>query len=1557
MSGTASDDVTDIAWSSDSGPSGICSGLQTWTASGVPLVVGVNIITITASDGTGSTQTTSITVNYDLEGPTIKISNPSTNPVTIYNSTINLAGSVSDPAGVASVAWSNSAGGSGACVGTSVWSAANVVLTLGKQTITITATDKLGNINTETTVITYNDGTLPFITITKPTANSTYTTYASTVNVQGTAGDNIAISSVEYTLNDGSVQPCTGTTAWSTGSVALSVGDNVFKVTAYDNAGNSATDTLTVTLPDTVPPTVTITGPTSDPVYTADYSRITVSGIASDNGELDSLTWTNNLGGSGDCVGTYNWNASGLQLKNGLNHITITCKDAAGNSSTDSIAITYADVTVPIINILTPTTKETYDTTSAKIDVGGTASDDAELAQITWTTSGGASGVCAGTTTWLATKIPLQPGSNQVTVTAKDSAGNTASDNFVATFTDVTAPTISITNPAGERLDRYPNNKYDIAGIAADDVGIISVNWSKPTGESGVCTGLTSWTAKGVPLNLGDNLITVTATDAAGNYCSDNVTIQYLDGDGPVVTIKIPTTLAKYNTSQQTIALGGTAVDVNEVSTVVYSTSTGASGTCSGKQNWSVSDLALVQGDNIVTVTATDNSGNKGTDVLTITVPDSTPPAITILQPTNVPNYSTHSTEVILSGTASDNIGVATVTCANSRGGSTTVNGTNTWNTSAIALQLGTNLITMTAKDAAGKTATDTLSISFTDTTAPSITIESPASGGTYTTTLSKITVTGTAFDDVKVNDVSWLMDNGAKGKATGTNTWTATDIPLRVGDNVLTFTAKDSSGNTTSVTLTVTLVDVPPSISFTIPSKNPTYAASSSPINIGGAASDEIGLVMVTWANDKGGSGICSGTEKWSANNVALVPGVNNITATAKDSGGYTTSATLMITLTDVKPPTITITDPTRGKEYTTDQPKISLAGTALDNVLVTDVKWATDTKNGMCTGTTAWKATDVPLVRGINNVTITASDSTGLATSALLKVTYTPPDVTPPVVIIDTPTMDPTTSTDSPTITIGGTAVDDTSIKTITWSADNGGKGTVKAGSTFNISGIKLTLGVTVITVTATDPVGNVGSDSIAVTLLDIKPPTVKITSPSSSGKYTATKGSVNLGGSASDNIGIAEVDWSTSRGEAGKCVGTAAWKASSIGISPGDTIITITAIDGGGNSGSSQITISYSPADRTAPTISITSPTIAAKYVTSNPVLNLGGIAADDNKVTQIYWGNDRGVAGKGSGTSEWLCDKIPLLAGVNVITATAEDGAGNRTSAQLRVTLTDAVAIQITSPADDGYCKWIGNQVVVSGNAASAKGISKVSWASGSGTSGVCTGTDTWNATVPIFTGTNTITLTALSADNTTATDVIKIDKVESAPGTSWIGLSLISLPLIPAYTDPKVSVGFQDNKWACYSASEGRYYSYPDQVSWFIPADAVQGRGWWTVFSAAPATPIGRLAPQDTAAEIKLYPGWNIIGMPFMQPVKWNVQKLKVRDLNNKETTLDQSATLVAPYAWGWQQNAAKPLTGAYFIVSDPSIALVDRDSLEPWHAYWIKAIEECTLIITPGSAK
>ena len=67
----------------------------------------------------------------------------------------------------------------------------------------------------------------------------------------------------------------------------------------------------------------------------------------------------------------------------------------------------------------------------------------------------------------------------------------------------------------------------------------------------------------------------------------------------------------------------------------------------------------------------------------------------------------------MLSGTASDNVGVTSVTWVNDRGGNGTATGTTTWQVTDLVLQPGVNVITVTAHDAAGNTATDVITVTY----------------------------------------------------------------------------------------------------------------------------------------------------------------------------------------------------------------------------------------------------------------------------------------------------------------------------------------------------------------------------------------------------------------------------------------------------------------------------------------------------------------------------------------------------------------------------------------------------------------------------------------------------------------------------------------------------------------------------------------------------------------------------------------------------------------------------------------------------------------------------
>src|SRR5213593_3111302 len=92
---------------------------------------------------------------------------------------------------------------------------------------------------------------------------------------------------------------------------------------------------------DDKPPKVTITAPTSSPTFTTNTSPLTIGGSASDNVGVTQVTWSNSRGGSGTATGTTSWSAGGITLQSGTNVLSVTARDAAGNTRTDTLTVTY----------------------------------------------------------------------------------------------------------------------------------------------------------------------------------------------------------------------------------------------------------------------------------------------------------------------------------------------------------------------------------------------------------------------------------------------------------------------------------------------------------------------------------------------------------------------------------------------------------------------------------------------------------------------------------------------------------------------------------------------------------------------------------------------------------------------------------------------------------------------------------------------------------------------------------------------------------------------------------------------------------------------------------------------------------------------------------------------------------------------------------------------------------------------------------------------------------------------------------------------------------------
>jgi len=74
---------------------------------------------------------------------------------------------------------------------------------------------------------------------------------------------------------------------------------------------------------------------------------------------VQQIAWSNDRGGSGLANGTTTWSAA-ISLQAGLNNITVTARDTAGNSTSATLAITYTSGTAPIIAIFSPTSQAAF---------------------------------------------------------------------------------------------------------------------------------------------------------------------------------------------------------------------------------------------------------------------------------------------------------------------------------------------------------------------------------------------------------------------------------------------------------------------------------------------------------------------------------------------------------------------------------------------------------------------------------------------------------------------------------------------------------------------------------------------------------------------------------------------------------------------------------------------------------------------------------------------------------------------------------------------------------------------------------------------------------------------------------------------------------------------------------------------------------------------------------------------------------------------------------------------------------------------------------------------
>ncbi|MFO7749080.1 MAG: choice-of-anchor U domain-containing protein [Desulfobacteraceae bacterium] len=589
---------------------------------------------------------------------------------------------------------------------------------------------------------------------------------------------------------------------------------------------------------------------------------------------------------------------------------------------------------------------------------------------------------------------------------------------------------------------------------------------------------------------------------------------------------------------------------------------------------------------------------------------------------------------------------------------------------------------------------------------APVVDISMPvATDGSFTADAGdSITFSGSAADDVDGDDiVSYRWSSNKDGVLSEEKSFTLSS--LSEGEHTITLLATDAGNEDGFASVTVTIIRIKPTVSITAPEVNSQYDYHDPLQTSGGSdvaftcdASDEQddasgpddGDINLSWSSSIDNA---FGTARDDGAGAAVTPvtlssGTHTITVTATDSDGNTSTDSITITINSIPPEDVAILFPSEGDSFGYGE-LITFQGSAVapeEGSLKGDsLVWTSSQGDAMGTGETL--AVDT-FSSGTHVVTLTATDSKGLSTSATVTITV---GNAPPTAEITAP-EDGSLYDYRQDIIFSGTGSDPEdgalSGSSLVWTRTTLGT-TVEIGTGPTVSVNDFPSGTHVVTLTVTDQdEEDPASDdtSITITVGNASPATT-ITAPAD-GSSHAFGSSIALSGEGIDpedgSLTGDALSWSSDKDG---FLGTGA-SISKSDLSVNTHVITLTATDSESAATTASITISVGDEPPPAENLSIATP-LDGDLFYLDTYINFQGSATDkeDGELTgsSLEWTTDQKEETIGTGTNFSVKD---LTKGEHLITLTATDSSGASVSTFIVIEVQNRLPVPVITAPEEG-----------------------------------------------------------------------------------------------------------------------------------------------------------------------------------------------------------------------------------------------------------------------------